>query len=128
MTVKQYLTKLGACTEAVKWAGQYATVAEAWEACERSDWMEWLLEHTDYRFKAPALAEYKRATAPALAEYERVKAPAWAEYWRVKALASAEYERVAALAWAEYKRVAASALRTLLGNPFKSALNDRRKR
>src|SRR3990167_8226310 len=30
-----------ACAEAVKWAGQYGSMYEAWKKCERADWMLW---------------------------------------------------------------------------------------
>jgi hypothetical protein len=33
------------CSEAVKWAKPYATLQAAWDACERADWMCWLLVH-----------------------------------------------------------------------------------
>ena len=36
-----------ACLEARNWAQQYATLAEAWEACERPDWMLWALNKLD---------------------------------------------------------------------------------
>ncbi len=41
-----YLTSLRgreACEDAVKWLGQM-TLAEAWESCERGDWMLWIAE------------------------------------------------------------------------------------
>jgi hypothetical protein len=39
------LKRKGACNDAVDWAiaGNYSTVQEAWSACERADWMCWLL-------------------------------------------------------------------------------------
>lgn len=37
------LKKLGACNEAVAWAGD-KSLKEAWETCERADWMFWLCE------------------------------------------------------------------------------------
>src|ERR1700678_1155317 len=36
------LVALGACSEAVQWAKEYKTFAEAWQACERGDWLLWL--------------------------------------------------------------------------------------
>lgn len=39
------LHALHACDEAIEWAGRYATMQEAWHACERADWMCWLLTH-----------------------------------------------------------------------------------
>ncbi len=32
------------CDEAVRWALRFPTAQEAWDACERGDWMFWLLE------------------------------------------------------------------------------------
>lgn len=36
------LKSLNACAEAVKWASQFSTLEEAWQNCERGDWMLWL--------------------------------------------------------------------------------------
>ena len=36
------LARLSPCPEAVEWARGYATLAEAWAACERGTWMLWL--------------------------------------------------------------------------------------
>lgn len=36
------LKTIGACDEAVEWAGRYSTLQVAWDACERGDWMLWL--------------------------------------------------------------------------------------
>jgi len=40
-STKDILTKLGACTEAVKWAGR-KTPKKAWETCKQSDWLLWI--------------------------------------------------------------------------------------
>ena len=37
------LKELSACPEAVEWASQFETIQEAWDNCERGDWMLWLL-------------------------------------------------------------------------------------
>lgn len=39
------LVKLHACLDAIDWARQFDTFAEAWQACERGDWMLWLAAH-----------------------------------------------------------------------------------
>ncbi len=39
--MKNLLKKYNPCQEAVAWAGD-KTIAEAWETCERGDWMLWL--------------------------------------------------------------------------------------
>ena len=36
------LVRLNACPEAVEWARGYRSLAAAWAACERGDWMLWL--------------------------------------------------------------------------------------
>ena len=41
MNLPDYLRSLGACPEAREWAEPYATLAEAWVACERADWLLW---------------------------------------------------------------------------------------
>ena len=41
MNLPDYLRSLGACPEAREWAEPYATLAEAWTACERADWLLW---------------------------------------------------------------------------------------
>ena len=40
-STKDILTELGACTEAVKWAGR-KTPKKAWETCKQSDWLLWI--------------------------------------------------------------------------------------
>jgi hypothetical protein len=44
---KKYLKDLDACKHAIKWVGDQ-TAQEAWETCERSDWMLWLLDQIEY--------------------------------------------------------------------------------
>jgi hypothetical protein len=41
-TFSDYLKKINACNDAVKWVGT-RTVSRAWADCERADWMIWLL-------------------------------------------------------------------------------------
>ena len=38
-----YLENLDACSEAVKWAKDYPTLQQAWNNCDRGDWMLWLV-------------------------------------------------------------------------------------
>jgi hypothetical protein len=42
MKAKQILTKLGACSESIEWVGD-RTMQEAWDKCERADWMLWIM-------------------------------------------------------------------------------------
>ena len=39
-----YLKELNACSEAIEWSKQFKTSQEAWNNCERGDWMLWLLD------------------------------------------------------------------------------------
>lgn len=43
------LRSLDACSEAVEWlkASDHQTLQEAWDACERADWLLWLAAHMD---------------------------------------------------------------------------------
>ena len=41
MTFKEYLESMNACQEAIDWAGG-KTLDEAWQTCDRPDWMLWL--------------------------------------------------------------------------------------
>ena len=41
MTFKKQLEMLGACEDAIQWVSS-KTKQEAWEQCERGDWMLWL--------------------------------------------------------------------------------------
>ena len=43
MTWKEKLRALEPCPEAYRWACQYTTLRQAWRACERGEWMRWLL-------------------------------------------------------------------------------------
>ena len=36
------LKAIGACKDAVKWAKEQPSFAQAWQTCERGDWMLWL--------------------------------------------------------------------------------------
>ena len=49
MEMKQFLESLAnrhACEEAIEFAEHYETPQEAWDACENSNWMSWLLRRT----------------------------------------------------------------------------------
>jgi hypothetical protein len=37
------LVRWKACNDAVQWARAYPTMQAAWDACERADWMLWLM-------------------------------------------------------------------------------------
>jgi hypothetical protein len=42
-----FLKKLHACADAIVWAEKFDSLAEAWDACERVDWMWWLLRKAE---------------------------------------------------------------------------------
>ena len=39
--LQNHLTTLGACPEAIEWVGAYSSLQDAWDACERADWLLW---------------------------------------------------------------------------------------
>ena len=45
LTVDEYFAAhLNACPQAKEWASQFKTASEAWQKCERADWMLWMIE------------------------------------------------------------------------------------
>ena len=46
MKLATILSRLGACPEARAWAKDYPDLQSAWTACQRSNWMLWLLAST----------------------------------------------------------------------------------
>ena len=42
------LERVGACREARRWAAQFATLDEAWDACTDPGWMLWLADRTRF--------------------------------------------------------------------------------
>jgi hypothetical protein len=56
MTWHAQLTKHHACEEAIEWAKPYKTFTAAWNACERGDWMLWLVAKSEVDCKAVVLA------------------------------------------------------------------------
>jgi len=49
MTPAQILTKQGACPEAIAWIGRRRSAKAAWDACERGDWLLWLVARLDVK-------------------------------------------------------------------------------
>lgn len=41
------LEEICACSEAIEWAKGFETAQEAWDNCERGDWMLWFIGNTD---------------------------------------------------------------------------------
>ena len=54
-STKDILTELGACAEAVKWAGR-KTPKKAWETCKRGDWLLWIADKLNVGRKLLVLA------------------------------------------------------------------------
>lgn len=57
MALKRKLQKLDACADAVKFAAQFNSLDEAWQACPRGDWMLWLAKKTGCDLRALTLAK-----------------------------------------------------------------------
>ena len=55
-TLKQLLTKLNACEEAIDWA-QNRTIEEVIQECHRGDWLLWLAQKVDIDLKPLMLAK-----------------------------------------------------------------------
>ncbi len=45
MTFRYQLEKVGACQESLEWVKD-KTIKQAWETCEKSNWMLWILSKT----------------------------------------------------------------------------------
>jgi hypothetical protein len=41
--LQKSLLALGACSQAIEWAASFRSLAAAWRACERGNWMCWLV-------------------------------------------------------------------------------------
>ena len=41
MTAVKKLKRLNACSEAIEYVAQFKSLDEAWQKCERGDWMLW---------------------------------------------------------------------------------------
>ena len=65
------LKELGACLEAVNWTGSQIDDASAWNACERGDWMLWLLG----RISGPAWSDTRKPLTLAACECARLALP-----------------------------------------------------
>lgn len=57
MTIEQ-LKALDPCEEALDFAGQFGSVAKAWDNCTRGDWMLWLLRLVGTDNMTPRLLEF----------------------------------------------------------------------
>jgi len=102
------------CQEAVEWLQGYGTMADAWRACRRGDWMIWALRAEGIEVPPAAI---ERIVARAIRRGQRslrgVRAP-WATAWRRWArrwLSGEDRSRTAAnaAAWAAARAAANAA-------------------
>ena len=106
------LTKLGACRDAVAWAGGYATADEAWAACERGDWMLWLAGRTS----GNSGSDSRRLVVRAAAACARLSLPQWIARYpndgrvlaAIEAAEEGDSEKCWAAAWAAAAAAAAA--------------------
>jgi len=106
-STKDILTELGACAEAVKWAGR-KTPKKAWETCKRGDWLLWIADKLNVGRKLLVLAACACARTalkyvPAGEERPRLAIEA-AERW-----ADNPTEKNKAAAWAAARAAARAA-------------------
>ena len=101
------------CQEAVEWLQGYTTMADAWRACRRGDWMIWALRAEGIEVPPAAI---ERIVARAIRRGQRslrgVRAAPWATAWRRWArrwLSGEDRSRTAANAAAWAARTAAEA-------------------
>ena len=116
-TIASELSRLGACPEAVEWAGRRRIASRAWAACPRGDWLLWYAEQVgadcqDLVRAAAACASLVLHLVPAGDDRPRLAIEA-AEAWaatapgsKAQAAAAADVE-VAAEAWAAVGEAAA---------------------
>lgn len=65
------IKKMGACSEALEWAKDYDNLDEAWQVCERGDWMLWLAG----KLSGEAGSEKRRVLVSASCQCARLALP-----------------------------------------------------
>jgi len=65
------LAKLHACADAVKWVKGFSDPQTAWNACDRGDWMLWILG----KLAGPPMSDSRRPLALAACECARLALP-----------------------------------------------------
>ncbi len=65
------LVKLNACGSGVQWAAKFPDAQAAWDACERGDWMLWLLG----KMSGPPGSDSRKAVVLAACECARLALP-----------------------------------------------------
>ena len=43
------LKSIGACEKSIEWAEKFDSGEEAWKACDRYDWIEWVVDRLELR-------------------------------------------------------------------------------
>ena len=138
MNLPDYLRSLGACPEAREWAAGYSTLAEAWTACERADWLLWYAgrhDDVDRRLLVRAACACARTVLPyvPVGEDRPRLAIEMAERWcdgrativevRTAAYAAAKAANAAANAAADAAYAAADAAAANAANAAANAAN-----
>ena len=107
MTIPEFIAKYNPCAKAVSFLYTQPSLAEAWEKCQRGNWMVWALDKIGFNWPPEASRVYQTAEA----EPWRLYQAAVTEPSRVNRAAEAEASRV-------YQAAEAEACRQALGNPF----------
>jgi hypothetical protein len=129
------LKKLGATSDELAYARQYATLAEAWDACKRADWMMFILIFGKMLDKPTALrlaAAWARRTPTKMCRLwvDRVAdagcdadaaGDAWAaSYASAHSVASSRSRNFDQSLFVAEMRWQAEKIRQIVGNPFKN--------
>lgn len=112
------LEQLKPCPDGLAWARQQPSLYDAWENCERSDWMWWLLRKLNKIPKALSV-QYAQGCASHVKQLNNWYAAAYTDDI---AAAYASYAAYIAAAYATdsiaERKWQANFLRTLTPNPF----------
>ena len=117
-TLKEELIELKACEEAIKWVGE-KTPEEAWNTCERGDWMWWLIWKTESATKEQSVrfADFCANNAKeraASAAWAAARAAAWAALAERAASAATLADSAANVAeWSLERKKQADFIRTI---------------
>lgn len=120
-TIKE-LESLHPCNNGLEWAKQQKSLHAAWEICEKSDWMWWILQKLDKTPKELSI-RYSRqcvdhATTQKNYRYAEAAACAAIEATTESATYAAYAATYAASHVADERKWQADLLRTLTHNPF----------
>jgi len=140
---KEFCSATDACRDGRKFAEQYNTMAEVWDACPRADWILWILTAIDAPVNDNAERLFAiwcarntpmhdgRTTGVLLTDPRSIAALEVAERFahgnasaeKLTAAGAAAWAAARAAAWAAAWDAAGAAqanqLRTMVGNPFK---------